>query len=731
MDNTILLRRKNKVIISRTKVRNEKLAQKYVNAIMVDIAQLGYTLSGDVMEKLYNLSVEEAKQFHSSTIDCLKKMVGAHVIYRPLFRNFPEDVPEDGKYLFDRIIGFLENVFGLIGEGYRVLSCGHAINTEVFDMSNFGACPICQYQIDEKDLDESKKRPPLKELTPFKVIELGSLEDKLRIFTNLVEGNSSTSQQDKDDIEAIFMEHVDIIGKYIPDSIPIKENMAHLVHLLVSLTDNYENYINSFAKTPTDILRIAAALSNGDLSLAAPTKFKSFSNRQRRMFLSMLDSMQYPQEDMLRWRGRWLRLGEKLHPGQYKNKFPNAVEAFEMLRNSEKDIMTFNSKVEALLTEENYEGAANVLANRPGEFARRLDVLLRKSPNTKGIIDKFKNSIVEKLPTPMLLTIASHIENRSSKSAVRYFLPKGSLAKIQLLEGDERKTIPVDVILEVFDTIEKTLVKRFSEKESMGKVYINPELRNYTLPIAQRTASSSLNIMTRGSRIELPDCEILRAFTYWKGSVDIDLSVVLYDENWGEINHISYTNLKGTGCVHSGDIQDAPNGAAEFIDMNITKLKEKGVRYAAMNVISFTGQPFAELDCFAGLMARQEAKSGEIFEPKTVKQRFDLTGESKYSIPAIIDIQESKMIWCDISLTTQPKFANVEKNASGIVKMGIAMSDMINTKPNLFHLLKLHAIGRAEVVHHKFDEETDYDFVFDIDRGIKPTDIDEIVANYL
>lgn len=65
------------------------------------------------------------------------------------------------------------------------------------------------------------------------------------------------------------------------------------------------------------------------------------------------------------------------------------------------------------------------------------------------------------------------------------------------------------------------------------------------------------------------------------GRVDIDLSAVLYNADWRYVEHISYANLKSDRyrAAHSGDIVTAPNGACEFIDLDIESVVRYGGRY--------------------------------------------------------------------------------------------------------------------------------------------------------
>ena len=52
-----------------------------------------------------------------------------------------------------------------------------------------------------------------------------------------------------------------------------------------------------------------------------------------------------------------------------------------------------------------------------------------------------------------------------------------------------------------------------------------------------------------------------------------------------------------------------------------------------------------------GWMERDDGEFGEIFEPKTVKQKMDLASQSTVCIPVIFDCQTREVIWCDMNLT--------------------------------------------------------------------------------
>jgi hypothetical protein len=277
---------------------------------------------------------------------------------------------------------------------------------------------------------------------------------------------------------------------------------------------------------------------------------------------------------------------------------------------------------------------------------------------------------------------------------------------------------------------EKALVSKFLKYKPLGKVFIDEKLKNYTVPFAMRSASKALKTLSRGSKIDLPEGNTIRFFVYWKNGnsrTDIDLTALALDTDSGYKTTIAYYNLKDFGGHHSGDITSAPDGASEFIDIEISACLKQGIRYILMSVNSFTNQPYCDLPyCFAGFMVRQYANSGEIYEPLTVENKFDLTANSKVAIPLIIDLYERKVIWVDLSLKSNPSTVNnVHNNLSSMTIINKSMTTLV--KPNLYDLLELHIRARGE----KTFDIKEADTIFATDIGITPTDTDIIASQFL
>ena len=146
-----------------------------------------------------------------------------------------------------------------------------------------------------------------------------------------------------------------------------------------------------------------------------------------------------------------------------------------------------------------------------------------------------------------------------------------------------------------------------------------------------------------------------------------------------------------------------------------------------MSVYSFTEQPFHELPgCFADVMMRQKSKSGEIYSPKTVDNRMDLTADTKICIPMIIDIEQRQVIWTDLGLKRNLKYQNnIHGNMSSLQLMAKAMTSL--NKPNLYELLTLHAEARGVIV----EDIEEADTIFSMEKGITPFDTDVIISEYI
>ena len=698
MMNEIYFRRKSKLLLKNgTSSESQTI---YIATFLRNIQSLGFCLSQEILETLNTYTMEELESFYLELIPILKKSIGAHVKYTPMYPNFPEQVMEMNQ-----------------AELY--------INA-ILHYYTYG------YYFPETEL---KERLPLFENNKVKIIQLGTEEEFYSIFTNLMQSKTSISETDREDLAWFFKNTTDY-GKYMPKEIPLKESIAYITKLILENAPVLSSKaLYPYFKTATDVLRLITALSNGDISLSQNTKFRSFRRAERRLLLDLLENCKFIESDMKRYKERWIRIGERLHPSEYKG-YETVKKAFDKLRNGGY-IYSFGGSVVKAVNEMDYDKALAILSKRPGELARKLDYLLRlysfiSINESYKVISAFEK-IASDVESTVLLQVREHFKNRGeNQPSIRVFFPKGTISKAQCIENT-LEPLSQELCNSVIYICEKALIEKYSAKEALGKVYINPQLENYLVPFSQRSASKAFKTIVRGSRLPLSEnANTIRTFLWWKnglGRTDLDLSAMLYDKNWNYKEHISFTNLKSKKYMacHSGDIVDAPRGASEFIDVEIESLSKYGCKYLVFTVLSYTGQKFCDLpECFVGFMERKKPKSGEIYEPKTVTTKMDITVDAQLCIPVIFDVEKREFIWTDLAARRNTNFYNtVEANQNSIIYACRSMVEI--KKPNLYDLIQLHIKARGEACETK--EEAD--IVFDIEEGITPFDLDVIAANYI
>lgn len=704
--NKILLRRKNKLIVEKNGGHVQDRTEKAVLISMVkNFESLGFTISAELFEVLGTYTKIQLDQFYKSVISCLKEMIGADKVYKPMYPNFPEQVM-------------------------------NTTNVELYLNAILHYFTFGQWMPEY----EKNERLPLFDDNKNIILSIGTIEDLMGIFTNLVASKTSLSEQDKEDMQIIMLE-CNNYYKYLPEEIPLKENVAFISKLIIEKDPlASEKTIGRYFKTATDVLRLIVALSDGDISLAKRTRYRSLRRKERRIILALLSDCGDITEDLFRYEKEWRYACRFLHPFEEsfnKSKYENSRKFLYVLHNKKKPLM-FAGKVQDAIVAKDMRTAATLLKNRPGDFARQLDKLLRDADDKNYVVNCFKD-VAKDVSTPVLLQVYQHFVGRAAdtKLPVRVCFPKGNLAQAMVI-GNDVPDIDVNICKAIQCICKDAIVENYKSREYMGNVYIDPTFKDYLVPFSQRSASKTVKSIVRGSRVAIKkDATAVRAFIWWTNTkngntyydderVDIDLSAAMFDENWGYIDHVSYNNLRSgkMEAYHSGDIVDGGSvngdGVAEFLDINI-KAIAKRCRYVVYQVYAYTNQKYSELpNVRFGWMEREDVHSGEIFEPKTVTMSMDLTAESTVAIPVIFDCVERKFIWCDMNLSLNSVSRryggnNLESNLEGTTATCFGMSHL--NKANLYDLIMFNTLARGKIV----DDRNNADIIFSNDTS-KPVE---------
>lgn len=717
---SIYLQRELKVILH-TQQQEAPMSPNILATALKNLEPIGFTFSPEVLDILNTWSVDTFTLWYKKLVKELCEMTGFDRNYRIMYPRFPDQVMHmsDAQLYMNALIHYWT---GMLAEN-------------------------------DSKTDVEQPKIMLLDQVSLRVIHLGTEEEFAQICGDLLRAVAALPLASREHL-IWFANHQPEWQQYTPEVIPNKENAAIFIAALISAGKIDKDWLYTHVQTATDVLRIVTALSNGDVSLATNTKFISFSRSQRKLILALLENINNPLEDMFRYEGRWIRLGERLHPGEYRQHFPQTAIHFDSLRHGDRP-KTFYAQVEQAFESFSDEQILDILSKRPGELVRRLDRMIRSGVNIDALLDRYA-SIAREVATPVLLSVLAHFEKRSSSIPRRQFFPKGNTANLFVL-NQPLAPLTEQVTSSIIAVTEQALIARFAEQPDLGQIYIDPQLKKHFVPLGIRSASKSLRTLTRGSWIPLNQGDTLRFFVWWKEGlvngvhtdrVDIDLSAILYDDQWQRIEHISYTNLRSDQflAAHSGDIVTAPKGAAEYIDLHLPSVRKSGVRYIQMSVNAFTSQVFKDLpECYAGWMMRQVPQSGKVFEASTVQNRIDIAANSRICIPVIVDVEQREVLWSDIALEQFPDdINNIVTNRMSSALIGRAMTELI--RPNLYQLFHLHAEAHGTLTAHI--EEADLIFTAELDQDallrsighkvllpnakiITPLDQDQILADFL
>ncbi len=753
----------------------------HVRAVELELAELGYVPSTRLSARLAQLGLAPLAVWNTWATGVLAAAVGGDRPHVPLFRRFPAGVPHDTDALWwQKVLTHYLQAAGQpclfcrrSGTTHVLSPCRHVVCDQCFDGASYSACPVCECRVDRTSpfFQPDVARPLPKERVRFKLLDLGDDLDAATaaLVSTLCQRKQALSPVDRDDLATVLREHGERVYAWLPDKIPLKENIALVFGTIFQLRDPVTvlPVAARYLATATDVLRLIAAYSGIDPSLQKQTRFEvvtrlvqpsrwwgklvasltgvapgarsrkvniavqtyrfkvaRLSRPLRRALMTILEGLDRDRlvEDMLRHRSSWVWVGEFLHPHEYASRFPNVARGFQVVRGNgpggapPPPFKTWYGRVEAAVIARDSAAMVDILRERPGELARRLDHALRVAGSDPVAVERVTAAFAvaaPKMGTPVLVTLRSFLPTRTRPALIRIFWPKGEVAKGMSLP-DQRAVLPADAITPLVRAVEAELLQRFAAKAGFDDCIIDEGLRTIVVPFNERTASRSAVTLPRGSRVAIPPGKILRMFLHWCQpevggyETDIDLSVGFYDAAWNHVGVCSYYQLQyadRSGRViasSAGDRQDGPfpEGASELVDVDRAAARAAGVRYAVMVVNNYRGLPFAKLERgFAGLMLRDDVE-GRHFDPRTVELKFDLQGANGVFTPLVVDLDDDQLHWLDIYGKGQMAFNNVATSHKTITKVCPEMIAYFGSglRPSMYDLALLHAAARGRRV---------------------------------
>ncbi|MBC2900153.1 TerD family protein [Streptomyces cupreus] len=593
-------------------VRGDVVARQFDAALM----SVGFKLSAELLEHLSGLSADTVAATAERTLDTVRKMVGDHVRHNVYFVDFPANVPDTLDFWRDCIVKALadESVRPKI---LAQLSSG-VVN--LLTLPSYG-----RYQHSYAEMLAAHDELIAAGGDRVTVLHLGGeLADEVGGLYRALAG-STTPLGDEHLADLAILAGICADGPQ-PEAIPVRENRA------VVNRARLEAGAGLLLDTVTDVLRLACALSDGDVTLQEPTRFRALSRPARRALLAGLDSVVADAPGKLAdvpvHREAFKRLGERLHPHEYP-RWPHAAEVFAVAR-GERKAPSFDRRVEELLGADDVAGAAELLKGAPGRLFRSLDRLLRTcgAQEERDAVVAAAEAVAPEVSARVLLSVREHLHNRAEETGRRrVFINRLGRAWVT---DDLRAPVPAAERERLIAALDAEIRRRLPDP---GQLLVDPDVLDVALPLSGRATAAGLGVLPRGS-LSPVEGELLRFFVYWKQrrrDTDYDLSALMLDDDYATVCWLSYTNLTEVEGEHSGDITEAPHGASEFINLRLGAVRGT---FVVPQVNLYSGEGFEEVEeSFFGFMLREGEQKGRPFEPRTVRMKSELRGPGRVALP--------------------------------------------------------------------------------------------------
>ncbi|MEU1129303.1 MXAN_6230/SCO0854 family RING domain-containing protein [Streptomyces sp. NPDC005900] len=735
----LLLRRRQSVYVPSGPGRSAETDAGVV-VLEAELADRGHLLTTGLRRALAGLSAADLAATGRGLLADVDALMGSDRRHAPLFQRFPDEIPyrlAHDRYA-SAVLARLAaqphqpcmNCANTKGRVRALGPCAHLLCDDCLGKEKdwgccdeccvWYACPVCEnrYETDgpTRPWLDTGAGPGGDGGPVLRVLRRAAPGDTAAELSALLARRTPLNPQDHDDL-VLLLGHTDPLAAadWLPEAVPLRESKALALAPLLDVPEA-RPLVGRYADTATDILRILVVRSGGDPDLLEIPRLRGLPRPVRRELLGLLDRLDLGRltEDMARHPHAWKRAGEILHPFEGAHRHARAALAFAVLRGTRLGagalgevllteaarhddvrlvgdrlrVLTWQSRVEEALDRWDVTSAAALLRERPGELLRRLDLLLARSGATtlpEPLAEALAHALPRTAPGP-LLGAYGRMKVRTAPGHRRVFFPRGRVTKAYAVE-DHRPPLPPLVAGRAGELIAAEAVRRLAARQ--GQRYdlavLDASLADLPVPFAERASAASLVAVPRGSSLPLPaDGETVRLFLHWlqpKGTrVDLDLSVALYDDLWRFVGLCDYTHLEyaGGAARHSGDLTSAPapHGATEYLDLDLPRLAHVGVRFVVPAVLSYNDVPFDELpDAFAGFMAVR-GKERAAYDPRTVRQRFDLAGDAKLRVPMIVDLRARRAWWADVTLATTGTGHDVWRYREPIRRLG---NDLLDT----------------------------------------------------
>lgn len=652
--------KKKALAITAEGCNNVELATQFNHELM----QYGYIMSAELQARLATCSV--------ATLD---------MIYHDLLVGIQRVIP---------------------GGGYEMIYKGFPASVVKLSQEEFINNAIKYYQ---SNGEWAPEQGPLLtkvfniELIDYQTVNLMTEKEFINIFYNIIYSNNSISSFDKEVVEWFLHAGYEIDFS----KIVFKETLAYVGKQLLDVQGAYLP-----TKNATDILRIWSAYSGGDEGLKENTHFKNPNSRQRQVLLNSLNNCYNLEEEFKGNREKWLRLLYFLHPMTPKNRnnYSQVALYADKLRNTPKELFTFNAKVEKAILEVD-TNIFSLLKKRMGVFTRRLDHLIRVF-GAQSVTEWINNAP----RIGQLVDVYNHLYGRDTVQGSRTAVLAGQ-GSSEVVSYKEVAPLPTDIVTQSRAEIGTTLKNAL--KGTLGKVYIDPILYYRPLATNNRASSFSLDGKVIGAVEVVPAGNTIRAYVAWSGRDDIDLSGLAIS-NTNVVTKIGWNgshNMTGS-IVYSGDNTGTFAKNTEYLDIT-PSLLPPDIEWVVLEARIYRGPASYSkfsIPVMTGWMLRESPGANHTFRPDTTKNAMVLSSDSNNSYLSAYHVPTRSIVYLDVSQGG----ANVSGTEDAL-RMRVFLNKFVSEKSDevnwdkinqghVLHLLATEVVLDRKNADKVFDENT-------------------------
>jgi len=620
------------------------------------------------LSKLLNIRITKgAGLVHPDMIVFASEMLGANVP-EPFYKSFPRGVREltSTQLLYDQLINYF-------------------ITYDLGDMS------VPRHSVMEKELEREAFR------------EVGSIKDF--VIVDAREAMTRVGDAVADLLAGtrpLSDKQIEVIVKYIKETGTKPANIASKNTAIRILLETREMYCVRFIEL-SDVIKLVEEM-NYRLYNSTNIRKLNLKNHDRKFIAAVIDKLigegRANVTDCYEKQKNWAGL---LHHIHYKPKSVDGKVFASLMRSgiNRSAYAEFEKEMNGRII----RNAVSVLKKSKGSGAvlRNLNYIIsrcRTEDNIRYVLDNIdsRNSLL------LMQLYLQYLRYKDERTPRSFSFAKFGLLKQHYESAEEtarRKThLPRATVEFLKEEVLKKLTANLGGK--LGKVYIDPDMARYALPLQESTAQTGFGVLPKGSRLPIGNLHKLRGFTYWERVDDIDLTVIglTGDGRQREFSWRTMVEQQSPAITYSGDETSGYNGGSEYYDIDIDKFREEypDIRYIVFCDNVYSCLTFDKCICRAGYMLRDKDDSGQVFEPKTVQSSFVVNSKSTFCYLFAVDLERSEFVWLNCARASMSHVAG--ETYLWFLTDIINVTDLLNVKW-FFELLATEVcddIASADVV---------------------------------